>query len=44
MIAADAHPPLDRVRKKLEETFGEFDLAQTPSRTSTAPRKTSSRR
>ena len=22
--------PLDRVRKKLEETFGEFDLAQTP--------------
>ena len=31
MIAADSHTPLDRVRKKLEETFGEFDLAQTPA-------------
>ena len=30
-IAAEAHTPLDRVRKKLEETFGQFDLAQTPS-------------
>ena len=30
MIAADAHTQLDRVRKKLEETFGEFELAQTP--------------
>jgi proteasome accessory factor BC len=30
MIAADAHTPLARVRKKLEETFGQFDLAQTP--------------
>jgi proteasome accessory factor C len=30
MIAADAHTPLDRVRRKLEETFGEFALAQTP--------------
>jgi proteasome accessory factor C len=30
MIAADARSPLDRVRKKLEETFGEFDLGQTP--------------
>src|SRR5207253_6099486 len=29
MIAADAHTPLERVRHKLEETFGEFDLAQT---------------
>src|SRR4051812_42364748 len=29
-IAAAAHTPLDRVRKKLEDTFGEFDLAQTP--------------
>jgi proteasome accessory factor BC len=29
-IAADAHMPLDRVRKKLEETFGRFDLAGTP--------------
>jgi predicted DNA-binding transcriptional regulator YafY len=31
MIAADAHSPLDRVRKKLEETFGQFELGQTPS-------------
>ena len=30
-IAADAHTPLDRVRRKLEETFGQFDLAQTPA-------------
>src|SRR3989441_730305 len=30
MIAADAHTPLDRVRKKLEETFGVFELSQTP--------------
>jgi proteasome accessory factor C len=30
MIAADAHTPLDRVRKKLDETFGEFELSQTP--------------
>src|SRR6266508_721829 len=30
MIAAGAHSPLDRVRAKLEETFGAFDLAQTP--------------
>ena len=29
MIAADAHTPLERVRKKLEETFGQFDLGQT---------------
>ena len=28
MIAADAHTPLERVRQKLEETFGEFDLGQ----------------
>ena len=26
-IAADAHTPLARVRRKLEETFGRFDLA-----------------
>jgi proteasome accessory factor C len=31
MIAADAHTPLDRVRKKLEETFGQFEPTQTPS-------------
>jgi proteasome accessory factor C len=30
MIAADAHSPLARVRKKLEETFGQFALTQTP--------------
>jgi predicted DNA-binding transcriptional regulator YafY len=29
-IAADAHTPLVRVRRKLEETFGRFDLAATP--------------
>jgi predicted DNA-binding transcriptional regulator YafY len=29
-IAAEAHTPLDRVRRKLEETFGQFDLAGTP--------------
>jgi proteasome accessory factor C len=29
-IAADAHTPLERVRRKLEETFGQFDLAGTP--------------
>jgi proteasome accessory factor C len=32
-IAADAHTPLKRVRKKLEETFGKFDLAGTPQPT-----------
>ena len=30
MIAADAHTPLDKVRRKLEETFGQFELAQSP--------------
>jgi proteasome accessory factor BC len=30
MIAADARTPLERVRAKLEETFGEFELARTP--------------
>ncbi len=35
-IAAEAHTPLKRVRKKLEETFGRFDLAATP-----APREAS---
>lgn len=29
MIAAEAHRPLAKVRRKLEETFGQFDLAQT---------------
>ena len=32
MIAAGSHSPLDRVRAKLEEAFGAFDLAQTPRR------------
>ena len=31
MIAADAHTPLLKVRKKLEETFGQFELVQTPA-------------
>jgi proteasome accessory factor C len=31
MIAADAHTPLGKVRKKLEETFGQFELAQRPT-------------
>jgi proteasome accessory factor C len=30
-IAAEAHTPLARVRRKLEETFGRFDLAGTPA-------------
>ena len=38
MIAAEAHTPLDRVRRKLEETFGEFEL---PTRT--RPRRPSPR-
>ena len=29
-IAARAHTPLDRVRQKLEDTFGQFELAQAP--------------
>ncbi len=36
-IAAESHTPLDRVRKKLEETFGEFDLAQAPEPHSAGP-------
>src|SRR6476661_730501 len=31
MIAAGAHSPLERVRAKLEETFGQFELTQTPA-------------
>lgn len=30
-IAAEAHTPLERVRRKLEDTFGQFELAQTPA-------------
>ena len=33
MIAADAHTPLDKVRRKLEETFGQFELQQAPEQT-----------
>jgi predicted DNA-binding transcriptional regulator YafY len=33
MIAADAHTPLDKVRKKLEDTFGQFEVTQTPEPT-----------
>jgi proteasome accessory factor C len=29
-IAAEARSPLDKVRKKLEETFGQFELSQGP--------------
>src|SRR5438876_7178296 len=29
-IAAEAHSPVASVRRKLEETFGQFDLPQTP--------------
>ncbi len=31
MVAAGTHSPLDRVRAKLEETFGVFELTQTPA-------------
>jgi proteasome accessory factor C len=30
MIAAEANRPLDRVRRKLEETFGQFELREGP--------------
>jgi proteasome accessory factor C len=30
MITADSRSPLEKVRDKLEETFGQFELAQTP--------------
>jgi predicted DNA-binding transcriptional regulator YafY len=30
MVAAEAHTPLERVRRKLEETFGQFELRETP--------------
>ena len=31
MVAAGSSSPLDRVRAKLEEAFGQFDLTQTPT-------------
>jgi proteasome accessory factor C len=39
MIAAEAHTPLDRVRKKLEETFGQFDV-QAPEPHDSDPEET----
>jgi proteasome accessory factor C len=33
-IAADAHTPLERVRRKLEETFGQFELSPAPAKQS----------
>jgi len=39
-IAADAHTPLKRVRKKLEETFGRFDLAGNPQTRDGSPEET----
>ncbi len=44
MIAADAHTPLERVRHKLEETFGAFELSQTPEPAVNGLRSRSSRR
>jgi proteasome accessory factor BC len=35
-IAAQVHTPLDRVRKKLEDTFGQFEDHQTPEQRSGA--------
>ena len=43
-IAADAHTPLERVRRKLEETFGQFELAPTPATRVAATRRRSSGR
>ena len=41
-IAAEAHTPLDRVRKKLEETFGQFDApADARAATPATPRRSS---
>ena len=44
MIAADAHSPLDKVRKKLEDTFGQFEVTQTPGAGGRARRRGSDRR
>ena len=43
MIAADAHTPLERVRRKLEETFGEFD-ARPDGRAQVGPSRGEARR
>jgi len=36
MIAAEAHTPLERVRRKLEDTFGEFELPEASKRSGSA--------
>jgi proteasome accessory factor C len=36
MIAAEAHTTLDRVRRKLEETFGQFELTEAPEPSATS--------
>ena len=43
-IAADAHTPLARVRRKLEETFGQFELAPAAADGRATTRKRSSAR
>jgi proteasome accessory factor BC len=40
MIAAEAHRPLDKLRKRLDQTFGQFDLSQTAA---TRPDRTEER-
>jgi predicted DNA-binding transcriptional regulator YafY len=37
MIAAEAHTPLERVRRKLEESFGQFELRETEEPTGASP-------
>ncbi len=37
MIAAEAHTPLERVRRKLEETFGQFELRELPEPVAPSP-------
>ena len=37
MIAAEAHTPLERVRRKLEESFGQFELREADEPTAASP-------
>jgi predicted DNA-binding transcriptional regulator YafY len=37
MIAAEAHTPLERVRRKLEESFGQFELRDVEESTAASP-------
>jgi proteasome accessory factor BC len=37
MIAAEAHTPLERVRRKLEESFGQFELREAEEPAAAAP-------